>query len=79
MKNKSKFEGGDEEEGDGVLHYTKIRFGKRFGLEDQILLGPARPRFVYTSYLYELIIFGCILHPQRAILYIIKLFVYNNL
>ena len=51
MKNKSKFEGGDKEEGDGVRHCTKIRFGRRFGLEDQILLGLARPRFVYTFYL----------------------------
>ena len=46
MKNKSKFEGGDEGEGDGVRHCTKIRFGRRFGL-----LGLARPRFVYTFYL----------------------------
>ena len=44
--------GGAEEEGDGVWYYTKIRFGRRFGLEDQILLGLAKLRFVYTSYLY---------------------------
>ena len=54
MKNKSKFEG-DEEEGDEVRHYTRIRFGKRFGLEDQTLLGLARPRFVYTSYLLSVL------------------------
>ena len=30
---------GDEEEGDGVRHYTKIRFSRRFVLEYQILLG----------------------------------------
>ena len=51
MENKSKFEGGDEKEGNGVRHFTKIHFGIRFGLEDQILLRLARPRFVYTSYL----------------------------
>ena len=43
---------GDEEEGDGVRQYTKIHFGRRFGLEDQILLRLARKIFVYTSYLY---------------------------
>ena len=40
---------GDEEKGDGVRYFFEILFGRRFGLEDQILLGLAKPRFLYTS------------------------------
>ena len=49
MENTSKFEGGAEEEGDGVRNYTKIRFGRRFGLEDQIFLGLASPSKIWSA------------------------------
>ena len=57
--------GGDEEEGDGVWHYTKIRFGRRFGLEDQILLGLAKQRFVYIDYLWAILIYPLPCSPSN--------------
>ena len=49
MKNKLKFEGGMKRRGMGFDIILKSILAE--GLEDQILLRLARPRFVYTSYL----------------------------
>ena len=56
---------GADEKWDGVWHYIKIRFGRWFDLENQILLGLARLRFVYTSYL------SCIIFDTQAPLILI--------
>ena len=44
-----------------------ILLGRRFGLEDQILLGLAMPRFVYTPYLYIVLSLGMELDFFRII------------